>query len=46
LEQAIADTVLLEKPISTHTDEDCGHGRVERGTCSVYDNLWHVEDAE
>ena len=46
VEQAIADTVLHEKPISTHTDEDCGHGRVEQRPCSVYDNLEHVEDAE
>lgn len=46
VEQAIADIVLLEKNISAHTDEDCGHGRVERCTCSVYDNLGHVEDAE
>lgn len=46
LEQAIADTVLLEKPISTYTDEDCGHGRVERRTCSAYDKLEHVEDVE
>ena len=46
VEQAIADIALLEKNISAHTDEDCGHGRVERRTCSVYDNLGHVEDAE
>lgn len=43
LARAIKDTVLLERPISTSVIENCGHGRVEKRTCKVYDNLTHLE---
>lgn len=43
LEQAIRDTVLLEKPDSIDVMEDCGHGRIETRTCKAYSNLSHVE---
>lgn len=36
LEQAILDTVLLEKPQDTDIEEDFGHGRTEKRTCRTY----------
>lgn len=46
LELAIKDTVLLERPIGISVIDDCGHGRVEKRTCTVYDNLSHLEDID
>lgn len=42
LQEAIKDTVSLEKPDDISIDEDLGHGRVEKRTCSVYRNLSHL----
>jgi len=44
LEQDILDTILLESTNETHTEDDIGHGRIERRTCSVYTKLSHIED--
>ena len=46
LEQAIKDTILLEKPKNINTEEDFGHGRIEKRTCFVYSELSHVENSE
>lgn len=46
LEQAIKDTVLLEKPNNISISEDVGHGRVEKRTCSVYSNLSHLDSKD
>jgi len=46
LEQAITDTVLLEKPETLHTGEDFGHGRIETRTCYAYGELGHIEGYE
>ncbi len=46
LELAISDTVLLEKPDDKHVDEDFGHGRIEKRSCSVYSNLSHVHSPD
>lgn len=43
LEQAIKDTVLLEKPATIDVVEDVNHGRVEVRTCKAYSNLSHIE---
>tara|TARA_R110002033_G_C3851883_1_gene235695 strand:- start:151 stop:1287 length:1137 start_codon:yes stop_codon:yes gene_type:complete len=44
LYQAIKDAFMLEKPIDTGTDNDCGHGRVEKRTCHVYSDMSHLEN--
>lgn len=44
LEQAIQDTVRLEKPDTIDVMEDCGHGRIETRTCKAYSNLSHIEN--
>lgn len=43
LETAIKDTVLLETPDDVSISQDLGHGRVEKRTCSVYNDLSHLE---
>ena len=43
LEQAILDTVSLEKPVSINIMEDSGHGRIEVRTCKANSNLRHIE---
>ncbi len=42
LEQAVQDTVRLERPDSTNVMEDCGNGRIETRTCKAYGNLSHI----
>ena len=39
LMEGIAETCALLRPVSRHTETDCGHGRVEVRTCSVYRDL-------
>jgi predicted transposase YbfD/YdcC len=46
LEQAIADTVLFEKPETSSVQEDFGHGRIESRTCYAYSELGHIEGYE
>lgn len=46
LEEAISDTLKLEKPCSVHKWEDVGHGRIETRTCKAFSNLSHFEKAE
>lgn len=46
LEQAILDTVLLEKPCSKDVWDDFGHGRIEKRTCHAYSELGHIENLE
>ena len=43
LETAIKDTVLLEEPDDISLQEDLGHGRVEKRTCTVYNNTSHLQ---
>lgn len=42
LEEAIKDTISLESPDDISINEDIGHGRVEKRTCSVYRDLSHL----
>jgi len=42
LEEAIKDTISLEKPDDISISEDIGHGRVEKRICSIYRNLSHL----
>lgn len=42
LEEAIKDTVSLEKPNDISINEDIGHGRVEKRICSIYSDLSHL----
>jgi len=44
LEQALMDTILLEKPVSISIEEDFGHGRIEKRTCYAYGELSHIEN--
>jgi len=44
LEQSIKDTILLSKPVSTDIEDDFGHGRIEKRSCFVYEDLSHIED--
>ncbi len=44
LEQAIVDTIRFEKPACVDRHEDFGHGRIESRTCSVYNELSHVDN--
>lgn len=46
LEQAIRDTVRLEKPDTMDVMEDFGHGRIETRKCSTYGNLSHIENTD
>jgi len=46
LEQSIRETVMLETPDATDTEEDCGHNRLEKRTCTVYTELSHIEKRE
>lgn len=43
--KAIKDTVLLEKPTSVDITENVGHGRVEKRTAKVFNNISHFENA-
>ncbi len=43
--EAIEDTVLLERPVETAIEDDCGHGRVEKRTCHLYTDLSHFKDS-
>ncbi|WP_345008194.1 ISAs1 family transposase, partial [Snuella lapsa] len=43
--EAIKDTVKLEKPQSVHLEEDFGHGRVEKRTAKVFNNLSHLNNS-
>lgn len=45
LEEGIGDTLRFEKPCDTHSDVDCGHGRIETRQCSVFQNIQHIEKA-
>lgn len=44
LREAIKDTLMLEKPDDIFSEEDLGHGRVEKRTCRVYNNLSHLPE--
>lgn len=46
LKQAVEDTILLEKPVEKDIQLDCDHGRVEKRTCYVYEELSHIENIE
>jgi len=46
LETAIKDTVLLEKSDDISLQEDLGHGRVEKRTCTIYRNISHLQTKE
>jgi len=46
LEQGITDTIRFVKPVDTDTEDDFGHGRIEKRTCSVYTNFEHIEGHE
>ena len=41
--EAIKDTVRLEKPQSVDVNEDFGHGRVEKRTAKVFNNISHLD---
>lgn len=45
LHLAIKDTIKLEKPMEIIEQNDCGHGRVEKRICKIYNNLTHFENA-
>lgn len=44
LHMALKDTLLLEKPVEISVEDDCGHGRVEKRTCKIYNDLSHFSD--
>lgn len=46
LEQAIADTVLLEKPDTVDVEEEFDHGRIEKRTCRAYSEIGHIDKPE
>ncbi|MFV0484492.1 MAG: ISAs1 family transposase [Bacteroidales bacterium] len=46
LHRSISDTIRFESLDTTDISEDCGHGRVETGTCKAYSNLSHIEHLE
>lgn len=46
LKQGIKDTILFSKPVNTDIEDDFGHGRIEKRSCFVYDNLSHIENLE
>lgn len=45
LMEGIEESCALLRPVSRHTETDCGHGRVEVRTCSVYRDLSMVPGA-
>ena len=45
LMEGIEESCALLSPVSRHTETDCGHGRVEVRTCSVYRDLSMVPGA-
>lgn len=42
----IQDTVVLSKPDSIHVEDDFGHGRIEKRTCEVFNNLKHIDNLD
>jgi predicted transposase YbfD/YdcC len=44
LEENVKDTVRFTQPSSQWTEEDFGHGRIEKRTCSVYQDLSLIEN--
>jgi predicted transposase YbfD/YdcC len=45
LEEEIKTAFNKTTPSSTHSDIDKGHGRIEKRTCTVVDNLMFVDEA-
>jgi predicted transposase YbfD/YdcC len=45
LEENIKDTVRFIQPASQWTEEDFGHGRIEKRSCSLYHDLSFIEKA-
>jgi predicted transposase YbfD/YdcC len=45
LEENVKDTVRFTQPSSQWTEEDFGHGRIEKRTCSVFPDLSLIENA-
>jgi len=45
LEENVKDTVRFIQPCSQWIEEDFGHGRLEKRTCSVYQDLSLIENA-
>jgi predicted transposase YbfD/YdcC len=45
LEENVKDTVRFIQPTSQWTEEDFGHGRIEKRICSVYQDLSLIENA-
>ncbi len=46
LQQAVLDTVKFEKPASVSVEDDFGHGRIEKRTCSTYQTLAHIDNKD
>jgi len=44
LEQAVLDTIQLEKYDEINIENSFGHGRIEKRTCRVYSELSHIEN--
>jgi len=42
----IQDTVVLTKPDSVDIEDDFGHGRIEKRTCEVFNDLKHIENPD
>lgn len=40
----VEDSFLVKKIVATHTQEDCGHGRVELRKCSIISDLEFIDD--
>jgi predicted transposase YbfD/YdcC len=45
LEENVKDTIRFTQPSSQWTEEDAGHGRIEKRICSVYQDLSLIENA-
>lgn len=46
LNQQVKQSFQLEKPLQISTELDLGHGRIEKRTCSVIDNLQWIEESD
>ncbi len=46
LEQAVLDTIRFEKYDAINIEDDFGHGRIEKRTCRVYNEMSHIENKE
>ncbi len=46
MEQALPDTVLLEKSKTVSIEEGFGHGRIEKNICIVHGGLSHIGNKE